>query len=108
MLGRPPDHPYADRVHLEFSGEVWFWRGPSPYHFVTVPEDESAELQETAALVTYGWGMIPVEVRIGSTRWTTSLFPKDGGYVVPLKDLVRKAEGIDVGDTVTLRLAVDV
>jgi len=103
-----PTFPYADRVDLEFSGEVWFWRGPSPYHFVTVPDDESAELQETAALVTYGWGMIPVEARIGSTRWTTSLFPKNGGYVVPLKDLVRSAEGIDVGDTVTVRLAVAV
>jgi hypothetical protein len=98
--------PYAERVDLEFSGEVWFWRGPSPYHFVSVPEDESAELQETAALVTYGWGMIPVEARIGATRWTTSLFPKNGGYVVPLKDRVRNAEGIDVGDTVTVRLAV--
>jgi hypothetical protein len=103
-----PTFPYADRVDLEFSGEVWFWRGPSPYHFVTVPDDESAELQETAALVTYGWGMIPVEAHIGSTRWTTSLFPKNGGYVVPLKDLVRKAEGIEVGDAVTVRLAVDV
>jgi hypothetical protein len=98
----------ADRVELEFSGEVWFWRGPSPFHFVTVPEDESADLQATSAEVTYGWGMIPVEARIGSTRWTTSLFPKDGGYVVPLKDMVRKAEQIDVGDTVTVRLAVDV
>jgi hypothetical protein len=96
------------RMDLEFTADVWSWRGPSPYHFVTVPEDESAELQEAAALVTYGWGMIPVEVRIGSTRWTTSLFPKDGGYVVPLKDLVRKAEGIDVGDTVNVCLAVDV
>ena len=95
-------------MDLEFSGEVWFWRGPSPYHFVTVPDDESSELQATSALVTYGWGMIPVEARIGSTTWTTSLFPNNGGYVVPLKDLVRRAEGIDVGDTVTLRLAVDV
>jgi hypothetical protein len=94
-------------VDLEFSGEVWFWRGPSPYHFVTVPEDESAEFQEMAAAVTYGWGMIPVAVRVGETRWTTSLFPKDGGYVVPLKDKVRKAEGIDVGETVTLLLTVD-
>jgi hypothetical protein len=98
----------AGRVELEFSGEVWFWRGPSPFHFVTVPEDESAELQATSAEVTYGWGMIPVEARIGSTRWTTSLFPKNGGYVVPLKDMVRNAEQIDVGDTVTVRLAVDV
>jgi hypothetical protein len=95
-------------VDLEFSGEVWSWRGPAPYHFVTVPEDDSAELQEMAAAVTYGWGMIPVSARIGETRWTTSLFPKDGGYVVPLKDLVRKSELIDVGDQVTLHLTIDV
>ncbi len=95
-------------MDLGFSGEVWFWRGPSPYHFVTVPEDESAELQAASALVTYGWGMIPVEVVIGTTRWTTSLFPKDGGYVVPLKDVVRAAERIDVGDMVDVQLTVDV
>lgn len=95
-------------MDLEFSGTVWYWRGPSPYHFVTVPEDESGQLQATSGLVTYGWGMIPVEARIGSTRWTTSLFPKDGGYVVPLKDVVRNSERIGVGDLVTIRLAVDV
>ena len=95
-------------MELEFSGEVWFWRGPSPYHFVTVPDNESAQLQDASAEVTYGWGMIPVEARIGSTRWTTSLFPKNGGYIVPLKDKVRNAEEIDVGDMVTVRLAVDV
>lgn len=95
-------------MDLEFSGEVWFWKGPSPYHFVTVPEDESVELQAASALVTYGWGMIPVEVQIGSTRWTTSLFPKNGGYVVPLKDRVRNAEAIGVDDTVRVRLAIDV
>ena len=94
-------------MDLEFSGEVWSWRGPSPYHFVTVPADESAALEAASAVVTYGWGMIPVEVRIGSTRWTTSLFPKNGGYVLPLKDKVRHAERIDVGDTVSVRLLVD-
>jgi len=95
-------------VELECSGDVWAWRGPAPYHFVTVPEPESAELRATAGLVTYGWGMVPAELRIGSTRWRTSLWPKDGGYVVPLKDAVRNAERIGVGDTVTLRLVVDV
>ena len=95
-------------MDLEFSGQVWWWRGPSPYHFVTVPDDESEELRATSEFVTYGWGMIPVAARIGSTRWTTSLFPKDGGYVVPLKDKVRNAEGIDVGDMVTVTLTVDV
>jgi len=99
---------YADRVDLEFSGEVWFWRGPSPYHFVTVPEDESAELQETAALVTYGWGLVPVTARLGGSTWTTSLWPKDGGYIVPLRLDVRRREQVDLGDTVTLALAIDV
>jgi hypothetical protein len=94
-------------MDLEFSGEVWFWRGPSPYHFVSVPEDECVALRDAAALVTYGWGMIPVAARLGGTGWRTSLFPKNGGYVVPLKDKVRKAEQIDVGDTVTIRLTVD-
>jgi hypothetical protein len=95
-------------VDLEFSGEVWFWRGPSPFHFVTVPDDECVALRDAAALVTYGWGMIPVAARIGGTGWTTSLFPKDGRYLVPLKDKVRKSEEIDVGDTVTVRLTVAV
>lgn len=95
-------------MNVEFTGPVWFWRGPSPFHFVTVPETESAELASAAAAVTYGWGMIPVTARLGGTTWTTSLFPKDGGYIVPLKDKVRNAESVDVDDVVTIRLSVDV
>jgi Domain of unknown function (DUF1905) len=94
-------------VHLEFSGEIWYWRGPAPWHFVTVPADGCRELERTAALVTYGWGMIPVAARIGDTDWTTSLYPKDGRYIVPVKAWVRRAEGLDVGDTVAVRLTVD-
>jgi len=95
-------------MNLEFSGEVWFWKGPAPWHFVTVPDDQCGELEATSAVVSYGWGMIPVAAEIGRTRWTTSLFPKDGQYVVPLKVWVRKAEGLDLGDVVTVRLTVDV
>jgi hypothetical protein len=95
-------------MNLQFSGEIWFWRGPSPFHFVTVPDEECAELAAASSLVTYGWGMIPAAARIGETDWTTSLFPKNGKYIVPLKDAVRNAEGIDVGDTVTISLTVGV
>ena len=95
-------------MELEFSGEIWFWRGPSPYHFVTVPDEESAALEAVSAAVSYGWGMIPVSARIGGTGWTTSLFPKNGRYLVPLKDAVRRAEGLAVGDRATIRLVVDV
>jgi hypothetical protein len=95
-------------MNVEFSGPVWFWRGPSPFHFVTVPDAESAALASAAAAVTYGWGMIPVTACLGETTWTTSLFPKNGGYIVPLKDKVRMAEDVDVDDVVTLTLTVDV
>ena len=95
-------------MDLQFSGEIWHWRGPSPYHFVTVPDDDSAVLEAVASMVSYGWGMIPVSAQVGETSWTTSLFPKDGRYVVPLKDKVRAAEVLEVGDTVLLRLTVDV
>ena len=49
-------------------------------------------------MLTYGWGVIPARVVVGDTEWTTSLFPKDGRYLVPLKDRIRKAEGIELGD----------
>jgi hypothetical protein len=95
------------RVDLRFSGEVWHWRGPAPFYFVTVPDEESASLRAVSSAVTYGWGMVPVRVRIGATDWRTSLFPKDGRYVVPLKGAVRRAEEFDEGDTVTVELSVD-
>ena len=100
--------PTLPDVDLEFSGDVWFWKGPAPWYFVTVPEDDCADLEATSGFVTYGWGMIPVAARIGSTEWTTSLFPKDGRYIVPLKAHVRRRERLDVGDTVTVRLSVAV
>jgi Domain of unknown function (DUF1905) len=105
---RGPDGSYPVAMNVEFSGELWFWKGPAPWHFVTVPEEECRDLEATAASVSYGWGMVPVTARIGGTRWRTSLFPKDGRYVVPVKTGVRKAEGLDVGDVVTIRLTVDV
>lgn len=93
-------------MKLEFSAEIWFWRGPSPYHFVTVPDEECGELEAIARQVTYGWGMIPATVEIGGTTWKTALYPKDGRYVVPLKDRVRDAERLDLGDRVTIRLLI--
>jgi hypothetical protein len=93
-------------MNIKFSGKIWFWRGPSPYYFVTVPAKPCRDLKVVSELVTYGWGMIPVTALIGETRWKTSLFPKDGRYIVPLKDSVRKAEGLGEGDKVTVHLEV--
>jgi len=98
--------PSAAPMRMEFAGEIWSWRGPAPFHFITVPEEEWVELRAVSALASYDWGMIPVGVRIGESVWETSLFPKDGGYVVPIKDVVRNAEELALGDTVTLELAI--
>lgn len=93
-------------MKVTFTGEMWEWRGPAPYHFVTVPAEVAQELKAISGIVTYGWGMIPLIARIGETEWTTSLFPKDGSYLVPIKDKVRRAVGIQAGDQVFLHLEV--
>lgn len=93
-------------MQLEISGELIYWRGPAPFHFVTVPPPQCEEIQDVASRVSYGWGMIPVTVRIGDTEWTTALWPKDGQYVVPIKAWVRRDEELELGDQVTLTLTV--
>lgn len=107
-LGKTWFSCYSEPMNLEFSGEMWFWKGPAPFHFITVPEEDCAELHAMSAIVSYGWGMIPVTARIGATEWTTSLFPKDGQYIVPVKARVRTVEGLEVGDMVAVRLDVDI
>jgi len=93
-------------VELVFVGQVIEWRGPSPYYFVPVPDEESADIREVASIATYGWGVIPVQARIGETAFETSLFPKDGGYLLPLKDAVRKPLRISAGDDVTVDMTI--
>ena len=103
---RPGASQYPVGMEIEFSGEIWYWRGPSPYHFITVPEEGCREIRAMSTAVSYGWGVIPVSVEIGATTFTTSLFPKDGSYLVPIKDAVRKKEGLELGATASLRLEV--
>jgi hypothetical protein len=93
-------------MEFEFVGEIIPWRGPSPYHFVRLPGDLAGEIRAVARAVTYGWGVIPVTAWIGSTEFGTSLFPRDGGYLLPIKDAVRRTEGLTVGDEVVVRLRV--
>lgn len=93
-------------MDFEFKGRIIFWRGPAPWFFVAMPAKQSRELKAVSGLVTYGWGVIPVHVQIGKTRFKTSLFPKDGRYLVPIKASVRKAEDLEKGDRVAIQLKV--
>ena len=93
-------------MDIEFTEKIIFWRGPAPWFFVPVPAQQSREINRISRLVTYGWGVIPVHVRIGKTTWQTSLFPKEDRYLVPIKASVRKAEQLEEGESVTVRLEI--
>ncbi len=89
---------------MEFDGQIWLWKGPAPWYFVTLPAEQSDDLKEVLRLVAYGWGMIPVVARIGQAQWKTAVYPKDGRYILPIKAVVREAEELEERDTVTVRL----
>ena len=91
-------------MECRFDTDVFEWRGPAPFYFARVPDAIAAEIKFLAPTLTYGWGVIPATVTIGATTVTTSLFPKDGGYLVPLKDALRKPERVVLGDIVTIGL----
>ncbi len=83
------------------------WRGPAPYFFVPAPTHVNDFLHAHHGELTYGWGgVIPAQVRVGTTVVTTSLIPRDGVYLVPLKVALRRPEGIDDGDVVRMALQV--
>lgn len=92
-------------MELEFAGEIVEWRGPAPYYFVPLPPDEAELIDGVKAEVAY-WGVIPVTAWLGDTTFTTSMFPREGTYFLPLKDAVRRAEGVGLGDVVEVRLSV--
>lgn len=91
---------------MRIAGEIVHWRGPAPYHFVRLPDDAVAVVADVARDVTYGWGMVPVDAVLGATRFSTSLFPRDGGFLLPVKDAVRRAEEAEVGDVVQVELEI--
>ncbi len=90
-----------------FTGEVIEWRGPAPFYFVAVPTGLAAQIKEVSSMVTYGWGVVPAVIEIGAETFETALFPKNGGYLVPLKDAVRKVVGASPGDHLTMKLTIE-
>lgn len=91
-------------MDIDFDAEVIEWRGPAPFVFAVVPPDVVDLVHELASELTYGWGVVPAGVTIGSVRWTTSLFPKDGGYLVPLRTAERRRAGVETGAVVHVTL----
>lgn len=95
-------------LEIAFRGTAIEWRGPAPFLFVPVPEEHVGEVRFAARQASYGWGCVPVSARIGEFAFTTSLFPRDGGYLLPVKVAAQRACGIGLGDAVDVTMRVDV
>lgn len=98
------EHPPL--AEIAFSGTIIAWRGPAPFLFVAVPEEHVGELRYAARQASYGWGVVPVEAAIQGAAFATSLFPRDGGYLLPVKVAVQKAAGVGLGDRVQVSITV--
>jgi len=92
-------------MDFEFDGVVIEWRGPAPFYFVRIPEEESADIKFAARGLEY-WGQVPVLADINDVEFRTALFPKDGLYLLPLKVAVRKAAGVEMGQVLAVALDV--
>jgi hypothetical protein len=93
-------------LEVNFASEVIYWRGPSPFYFLRVPEAQATAITNISKQVSYGWGVIPCDVKIGIIEFYTALFPKDGSYLVPLKKSVREAAAIDLGERVEVNIRI--
>ncbi|MBR7619487.1 DUF1905 domain-containing protein [Phenylobacterium sp. 20VBR1] len=93
-------------MEFSFEAEVIYWRGPSPFFYAPLPAPEAEEVRRISKGVTYGWGMIPVEVQLNGVTFTTAMFAKDGTYYLPLKAAVRKKANVTAGDRIAVEMTV--
>jgi hypothetical protein len=91
---------------ISFEASVIYWRGPSPFFYAPLPAPHAEEIRRVSRFVTYGWGVIPVEATIGGVTFKTSLFPKDGTYLLPIKAAVRREAGVTAGDVVAVEMTL--
>jgi len=95
-------------VAVTFTSLLWIWKGEANagrWYFLTVPDEQSAEIKAQAFELPRGFGSVKVEAAIGDVVWRTSVFPLNtGGYVLPVKADIRKRAKLSVGDEVTTTL----
>ena len=91
---------------IVFEAAIIEWRGPAPFLFASVPDEHVGAIRYAAMTESYGWGVVPVVARVGNSEFATSLFPRDGSYLLPIKVAIQKAECVGLGDKVMVRMRV--
>jgi hypothetical protein len=100
----PRDAWQAESVRVVFDSELWLWdaRRANAWVFAGLPASESEDIRDLAGGLRRGLGSLRVRATIGSSTWTTSIFPGRAGYVLPVKRSIRMVEALGVGDTATM------
>lgn len=96
-------------MRFTFDAELWRWdvRQEDGWVFVTLPPDATAEIRDLSDRTPRrGFGSVKVQATLGGSRWSTSIFPGQDGYALPIKKAVRRAEDVEVGDTATVTVEV--
>jgi hypothetical protein len=93
---------------FEFTADLWRYAGEAAWYFVTLPHDVADDIDEITTDTRRGFGSVRVEVTVGATTWSTSIFPdaKSESFVLPVKKAVRIAEGLDEGTQMAVRLTL--
>lgn len=89
-------------MDMRFEAEIIHWRGPSPYFFAPLPVALAEQIRTMSKRLSYGWGVIPVSASVNGVDFTTSLFPKEDTYLLPIKDIVRRKASVTAGDTISV------
>ena len=95
----------------QFTSTLIEWRGPAPYYFLPIPAELGSQIKEMAAQLTYGWGVIPVTASAfdpddNEVTWTTSLIPRNGVYLVPVKNVARLPLGLELGQSLAITVTL--
>jgi hypothetical protein len=91
-------------MEFQVSNPLIEWRGPAPFYFVAIDEADSKIIKSVAKEYSYGWGVIYVTVTAEKTTWTTAVIPKDGRYLIPMKEAIRSAIGVELGDVAKMKV----
>jgi hypothetical protein len=94
-------------ARYDFDAELWESDAMGAWVFVTVPGDISDDIRIESGPPA-GFGSVRVEVTIGTTTWRTSVFPDKSvdAYVLPVKQAVRRAEGLEPGVTASVTVVL--
>jgi hypothetical protein len=96
------------KIHYEFSGEIWQYKGPGGWFFITLPDNLSKEIREALQWQEEGWGRLKVVAKIDSFEWKTAIWfdTRAKSYLLPVKAEIRRKANLETGNKTTVSILI--